>query len=184
MSVTRSNRIMVRILAGIGCIVLLMLLILLARGCGKDDSAIVVTPTVQGQTEEFIEEETGYRLLSGSRTAVLRLRLVDGVEIWEGTDEDGVSLMLVCDASAREYHFIRNGTYLSRGSYRGRNVWEGGKTVFLLYENGVHNADSEGFRALEYTALSGSDETDDLSEIRLTLPDVWYADLTESTDGQ
>ena len=75
--------------------------------------------------------------------------------------------------------------YLSRGSYRGRSPWDGGKTVFLLYENGIHNPDDAGFRAVEYIALSGGDGsgTDSVSEIQLILPDVWRAGLSDGTNG-
>jgi len=75
--------------------------------------------------------------------------------------------------------------YLSRGSYRGRSPWDGGKTVFLLYENGIHNPDDAGFRAVEYVALSGGDGSgaDSVSEIQLILPDVWRAGLSDGTNG-
>ena len=136
MNVAQSNRVMFRILAVVGCLVILMLAILLIRGCGRQDTPPDTPPTAQPT-----EEETGYRLLPGSESVTLRLRQVGDTEIWEGTDAAGVTLALVCDTAAQEYHFIRDGVYLSRGSYRGRSPWDGGKTVFLLYENGIHNPD-------------------------------------------
>ena len=112
-------------------------------------------------------------------------RILGDTEIWEGTDAAGVTLALVCDTAAQEYHFIRDGVYLSRGSYRGRSPWDGGKTVFLLYENGIHNPDDAGFRAVEYVALNGGDGSgaDSVSEIQLILPDVWRAGLSDGTNG-
>ena len=180
MNVAQSNRVMFRILAVVGCLVILMLAILLIRGCGRQDTPPDIPPTAQPT-----EEETGYRLLPGSESVTLRLRQVGDTEIWEGTDAEGVTLALVCDTAAQEYHFIRDGVYLSRGSYRGRSPWDGGKTVFLLYENGIHNPDDAGFRAVEYVALSGGDESgaDSVSEIQLILPDVWRAGLSDGTNG-
>lgn len=180
MNVAQSNRVMSRILAVVGCLVILMLAILLIRGCGRQDTPPDIPPTAQPT-----EEETGYRLLPGSESVTLRLRQVGDTEIWEGTDAAGVTLALVCDTAAQEYHFIRDGVYLSRGSYRGRSPWDGGKTVFLLYENGIHNPDDTGFRAVEYVALSGGDGSgaDSVSEIQLILPDVWRAGLSDGTNG-
>lgn len=185
MSVSHSNRVMTRILAAVGCLVVLMLTILLSRSCGSQNTHPDIILTGQ-PTEAYQEEETGYRLLSGSEAVILRLRRVGDAEIWEGTDADGAALMLVCDTAAREYHFTRDGVYLSRGSYRGRSTWDGGKTVFLLYENGIHNADTAGFRAVEYVALesSGDSGTENVSEMRFFLPDVWRAGASESTDGR
>ena len=91
MNVAQSNRVMSRILAVVGCLVILMLAILLIRGCGRQDTPPDIPPTAQPT-----EEETGYRLLPGSESVTLRLRQVGDTEIWEGTDAAGVTLALVC----------------------------------------------------------------------------------------
>lgn len=73
MSVSHSNRVMTRILAAVGCLVVLMLTILLSRSCGSQNTHPDIILTGQ-PTEAYQEEETGYRLLSGSEAVILRLR--------------------------------------------------------------------------------------------------------------
>ncbi len=149
------------------------------RSCDREETpAITIQPsTTQEPSDDYIEEETGYSLPESRETVSLTLRLVGKVEIWEGLDAEGAKIALVCDPDARTYVLARDGVHLSTGTYLGRDVWTDGRTVFRFHDDGTHNADDRGFRAVVYTC-----ETDLASGaaagavIRFSLPAIWLVD--------
>lgn len=179
MNVGKSNRIITRVLMLVVGLALLVTLVWWVRSCDREEApTITLRPsTDQELSDDYIEEETGYRLLESSETVSLTLRLVGNVEIWEGLDAEGMKIALVCDPDARTYTLARDGVHLSSGTYLGRDVWTDGQTVFRFRDDGIHNMDDGGFRAVAYTYET--DTTDDPvagTVIRFSLPDIWLTD--------